>query len=49
MGCSNSTDLLLKLFNVVLVSARKPKFYTRQRSFRLFDPSRKQVQVRVAD
>ncbi|TMW65622.1 hypothetical protein Poli38472_008264 [Pythium oligandrum] len=32
------------LFNVVLVSARKPNFYTRQRSFRLLDPVRKQVQ-----
>ncbi|GLD92178.1 hypothetical protein PINS_up000711 [Pythium insidiosum] len=33
-----------ELFDVVLVSARKPKFYTRNRSFRLLDPDQKQVQ-----
>ncbi|KAJ8571384.1 hypothetical protein ON010_g5452 [Phytophthora cinnamomi] len=33
-----------ELFNVVSVSARKPKFYTRQRSFRMLDIGHKQVQ-----
>jgi hypothetical protein len=30
---------------VVIVSSRKPKFYTRQRSFRKLDIGHKQVQV----
>ncbi|KAJ0402996.1 hypothetical protein ATCC90586_000524 [Pythium insidiosum] len=34
----------IRLFDVVLVSARKPKFYTRNRSFRLLDIDQKQVQ-----
>ncbi|KAF1788437.1 HAD-like domain [Phytophthora cactorum] len=33
-----------ELFDVVIVSARKPKFYTRQRSFRMLDIRHKQVQ-----
>uniref|UniRef100_H3HDU7 5'-nucleotidase domain-containing protein n=1 Tax=Phytophthora ramorum TaxID=164328 RepID=H3HDU7_PHYRM len=33
-----------ELFDVVIVSARKPKFYTRQRSFRKLDIGHKQVQ-----
>ncbi|KAI9992389.1 hypothetical protein PInf_017791 [Phytophthora infestans] len=33
-----------ELFDVVIVSARKPKFYTRQRSFRMLDIGHKQVQ-----
>lgn len=35
----------LQLFDVVMVSARKPQFYTRQRAFRMLDTERKQVQV----
>ncbi|KAF1785261.1 HAD-like domain [Phytophthora cactorum] len=34
-----------ELFDVVIVSARKPKFYTRQRSFRMLDIGHKQVQI----
>ncbi|KAG6942723.1 hypothetical protein JG688_00017956, partial [Phytophthora aleatoria] len=34
----------IRLFDVVIVSARKPKFYTRQRSFRMLDIGHKQVQ-----
>lgn len=33
------------LFEVVIVSARKPDFYTRHRDFRLLEPDIKQVQV----
>lgn len=33
-----------ELFDVVIVSARKPKFYTRQRAFRMLDIGHKQVQ-----
>ncbi|POM80716.1 5'-nucleotidase domain containing hypothetical protein [Phytophthora palmivora] len=33
-----------ELFDVVIASARKPKFYTRQRSFRKLDTGHKQVQ-----
>ncbi|RLN51787.1 hypothetical protein BBJ29_006979 [Phytophthora kernoviae] len=42
----------IRLFDVVIVSARKPKFYTRKRSFRLLDIGHKQVQwhaVRALD
>ncbi|CCI49680.1 unnamed protein product [Albugo candida] len=37
-------DSWQQLFDVVLVSARKPNFYTRQRAFRVLDAKRKQVQ-----
>lgn len=38
--------MLAQLFDVVITSARKPSFYTRQRSFRVLDIEHKQVQVK---
>ena len=35
----------VQYFETVLVSARKPDFYTRYRTFRLFDVEKRQVQV----
>ncbi|RLN67859.1 hypothetical protein BBJ28_00024232, partial [Nothophytophthora sp. Chile5] len=39
-----SSSFVYQLFDVVIVSARKPKFYTRQRSFRNLDTGNTQVQ-----